>query len=132
MQARFAPADSTLSVGAPGALSIILVNARDVLSLEVVLAYDPSVIEVVDLGPGALLSLDGSTLGVERQLDRGRARARFTRPRPGSGSGAVALLTFKGVREGASPVLIEALTVATPAGPVSVAAGDQGRVTVKP
>jgi general secretion pathway protein D len=129
-QARFAPAAANVKVGETGALGVVLVNGRDVLSVEVVLAYDPNLIEAADLAPGALLSLDGAQVAMERQLDTGRARARFTRPTGGSGSGTVAMFTFKGLKSGTSAVLVEALTITTSSGAQPVAVAGQGRVAV--
>ncbi len=129
-QARFAPAAANVRVGQSGALGLVLLNAKDVIAVEVALSYDPSLIEALDVGPGALLSLDGVNVGVERQIDAGRVRARFTRPTGGSGSGAVAMFSFKALRPGTSAVLVEAMTVTTPAGVLPVPVGGQGRVGV--
>lgn len=130
VQARFAPAVVNVRVGESGALGIVLVNARDIMAVEVVLAFDPALVEAVDLAPGALLSLDGVQVAVDRQLEAGRARARFTRPSPGSGSGTVATLTLKGLKPGVSAVLLDAFTLTTTTGALPVPAAGQGRVGI--
>lgn len=130
VQARFAPSVANVGPGDSAALGIVLVNAHDVMSVEVVLAFDPALVEALDLAPGALLSLDGVQVAVDRQLEPGRARARFTRPSPGSGSGTVATFSFKGKKVGTSAVLVETLTLTTTSGPLTVAVSGQGRIGV--
>jgi general secretion pathway protein D len=130
VQARFAPAVINLRSGETGSLGLVLVNAKDIMAVEVVLAFDPALVEAVDLAPGALLSLDGVQVGVERQLEAGRARARFTRPAPGGGSGTVATLTLKGRKPGVTAVLVDALALTTISGAQAVPVTGQGRVGI--
>jgi hypothetical protein len=132
MRAQFAPQAATVKPGDIGALSVILVGGRDLLAVDLALAYDPGVIEPVDMAPGALLSLDGAQVTGEKQAENGRYRARFSRGTTTSGAGAVAVFTFRGLKPGNASLAVSELTVSTPNGIQRVEVGGPVRVTVQP
>jgi general secretion pathway protein D len=130
--ARLSPADATVHAGLTTTVSVVVMAAQDVNSVDLVLAYDPAIVEAVDVGSGPLLTLDGTPVGVEKGMEPGRLRARFTRTRGTSGSGVIATVTFRAVRAGTSPLTPEALSLGTTAGPMAVPFAGVGRITVTP
>ncbi len=132
MRAQFAPQAANVRPGEVGAVSVIVMGAQDLTSVELIVSFDPGVIEPVDMAPGALLTLDGNAVATDKQADGGRYRARFTRQVPASGAGAVAVFTFRGLKPGNANLGLGALTVTTPAGAQTLEAGSAPRVTVAP
>ncbi len=132
LRAQFAPQTANVRPGEVGAVSVIVMGAQDLTAVELILSFDPGVIEPVDMAPGALLTLDGNAVGSEKQADGGRYRARFARQVPASGAGAVAVFTFRGLKPGNANLGLGALTVTTPAGAQTLEAGAAPRVTVAP
>lgn len=132
LRAQFAPQTANVRPGEVGAVSVIVMGAQDLTAVELILSFDPGVIEPVDMAPGALLTLDGNAVGTDKQADGGRYRARFTRQVPASGAGAVAVFTFRGLKPGNANLGLGALTVTTPAGAQTLEAGAAPRVTVAP
>ena len=130
--ALFSPPEAVLKVGETGTLGLVTVGARDVLSVEVVLTYDPVLVEVTDLGPGSLLTLDGQPTGAEKTLEPGRARARFTRPSGTTGSGAVVVIMLKGLKAGSGSLGVESLVLARTGGTERPAPPAPARVVVSP
>jgi general secretion pathway protein D len=129
----FSPPEAGIRVGQTGALGLVAMGAQDVQSVEVVIVYDPSLVEVVDVGAGSLLTLDGSTVSTERTLESGRARARFTRPTGATGSGAVATVTFRALRQGTGSISLESLVLGRgSAGVERPPAPTPGRIVVSP
>jgi hypothetical protein len=96
------------------------------------ITYDPALLEVQDVSPGPLLTLDGAPVGVNRGLETGRLRARFTRTTGSAGSGVVATMTFRGTRSGTAVVGVESLTLTTGTGSVTVPVAGAARVMVGP
>jgi general secretion pathway protein D len=130
--ARLTPASMSVRVGSTATVSVVVMGAQDVSSVDLSLAYDPTVVEAVDVGSGPLLTLDGTPVGVEKGMEPGRVRARFTRTRGTSGSGVIATITFRGAGPGTSALTPEALTLGTTSGPVPAAFAGVGRIVVTP
>jgi general secretion pathway protein D len=130
--AALSPAEATLRVGETATVSVVLLNTQDLVGIEMVLTYDPALLEAVDVAPGPLLTLDGSAVGVERALESGRARAKFTRSTGASGSGMVATVTFRALREGAGAVTADSLSIVTVTGAQQVGIATPVRVAVSP
>jgi general secretion pathway protein D len=126
------PQESTLDIGESVGVGLVAVGASGLLGVEVVVTYDPVVLEVLDVGPGTLLTLDGVALNIERNLEPGRLRARLTRPSTTSGSGAVVALRLRGLREGEATLTVESVVLNTEAGPVQPAPPAPARVTIEP
>jgi len=128
--ALFSPDE--LSFKGDGRFSLVVVGAQSLTSVEAILNYDPELVEVLDVQPGLLLTLDGSLVGSETSLGAGRVRARFFRQSGLTGSGDVIIYRVRGVRPGASLVRIEALNVATSGGAAPLTLPASLRVTVQP
>ncbi len=129
---RFTPPGITARVGDTGALNIMMINAHDVIAVDVTLSFDPSVLDGVDLVSGALLSADGLVPSVEHQNEFGRLRAKFVRPKPTSGSGVIATATLKALKPGLGIVNIDSLVVTTATGTETPVPTGQGRVIITP
>jgi general secretion pathway protein D len=130
--ARLTPPSASVRAGGTSAVSVVVMGAQDVTSVDLSLAYDPAVVEAVDVTSGPLLTLDGTPVGVEKGMEPGRVRAHFTRTRGTSGSGVIATITFRATAAGTSTLTPEALTLGTTAGPVAVAIAGAGRIVVTP
>jgi general secretion pathway protein D len=130
LMARFTPPQIMPKTGETGSFSIVLLGAENVTAIEAVLSWDPAALEVTDAAAGALLTLDGTAVNVQRQLEYGKARVKFTRPKGVSGSGAVVTLTVKALKAGFGLVNLDGLTVTTPERDESAYVAGQGRVLV--
>jgi hypothetical protein len=130
--AILSPPEVALREGQSAGVAVLLVGARDVLSVELTLVFDPALIQIGDVTPGALLTLDGASVQTERQLESGRVRVRFARPTGAAGSGAVATLTLKGIKAGSGALAVESIAVGHAAGSERPAPPAPGRVVVAP
>ncbi len=130
LRAVWSPAEARAKAGETTTLSLVLLGARNVTGVELQLVYDPAALQVVEVNPGTLLTLDGASVGVERQLESGRARVRFTRPQAATGSGAVAVLKLKALQAGTATVGVESLAV--PGAAEAPAAPAPFRIVVEP
>ncbi len=126
------PADATLKMGETAAVSLVMMNARDLTGIELVVTYDPALVEAVDVAPGTLLTLDGSAVGVDRGLESGRVRARLTRSTGVAGSGMVASIAFRGLRPGPAVITVESLSFNTVTGTERASVAGPARLTVTP
>ena len=130
--AAVSPSEASLKTGETASISMVLLNVQDLIGMEMVLSYDPALLEVADVGAGPLLTLDGAAVGVERNLEPGRARAKFTRATGASGSGMVATVTIRALRQGAGAVTVDSLSIVTVTGSQQVGIGTPVRVVVSP
>lgn len=112
----FSPRDLPLAVGETGQLSVVVMSAEDLVGVEASLSYDPAALEVVEVTPGSLLTLDGSMVAAQRNLESGRVQVSFRRPSETAGSGAVVTLKLKPLRPGSTLVMIDSLDVTTTTG----------------
>jgi general secretion pathway protein D len=130
--AAVSPAEASLKVGETSNVSVVLLNAQNLNGVEMTISYDPALLETVDVSPGPLLTLDGAAVGVERNLEPGRARVKFSRATGASGSGMVATVTFRALRQGAGAVTVESLSIATTTGTEQIGVASPVRVVVSP
>ena len=49
-----------LKAGETASISLVMMNLRDLTGVEVVLTFDPALLEAVDVGPGTLLTLSAA------------------------------------------------------------------------
>jgi general secretion pathway protein D len=124
------PPELRLKAGQSGSVSIVALGAAGVTAAEVVLVFDATALEAVEASPGSLLTLDGSSVGAERNLEPGRVRAKFTRAAPATGSGALTTIQFKTLKPGSATLTIESLTLVTPAGEERPPVPGAGRIEV--
>jgi general secretion pathway protein D len=129
--ASFSPGDARVAAGGTTTVGIVVMGAQNLTGVDLVVVYDPAVLDATDVAAGSLLTLDGARVSADRALDRGRVTARFTRLAGTSGSGVVASIGFRGLKAGATALRVERLdlTSGTGTAPVTVA---PGRVTVSP
>jgi general secretion pathway protein D len=130
--AAISPAEASLRVGETANVSVVLLNVQDLVGMEMVVSYDPALLEAVDVGTGPLLTLDGAAVGVERNIEPGRARAKFSRATGASGSGMVATVTFRALRQGAGAVTVDSLSIVTVTGAQQLGVATPVRVVVSP
>jgi general secretion pathway protein D len=126
------PAELTLKVGEDGGIDIVLLGAKDLVAVDVVVGFDPTLAEGVEANAGALLTLDGAAVGTERSFEAGRLRARFTRPTPTAGAGGVVTFRLKALRAGTGTVAVQSLTLITASGATRTVAVPAARLTVTP
>jgi hypothetical protein len=131
---RVNPEQAQMAVGQTVDVSIEVQNVTDLYAIDVLLAYDPQAVEVIDLDP----TLEGVQVGLGTFLEPGfvilnlvdnnlgRLRLAMTQLNPAtpkSGDGALIVLRLRG-KTTRAPTPIEVLTVklASPAG-VEIAVG---------
>ena len=102
------PPTSAQPVGSTFQVAVMLTGAHDVYSVPMQLKFNPSVLQLVNVDSGDLLSRDGQAVSiVHRDEGNGLVTISTSRP-PGvagvNGQGAVAVLTFKATGAGESPL----------------------------
>lgn len=132
MTVMLSPPDVSLRVGQSAGAAVVLVGGRDVLWVDLTLAYDTTLAQVTDVSSGSLLTLDGSPLQAQRSVEPGRVRVRYTRTTPVTGSGGVAAITLRGLKPGQGVLAVEVLTVGRTGGTETPALPSPGRLVVAP
>jgi general secretion pathway protein D len=130
VSASLSPSRAGARIGETVPLSLVLMNLQGLEAIEVVLAYDPALLDAGDVKAGGLLTVDGAAVGIERTVEVGRMRARLTRPNGVAGSGVVASLAFQAIAPGPAEVRVESIALTTAAGVVRPSAPPPVRVTV--
>jgi general secretion pathway protein D len=130
--AILSPPEVDLRVGQNGSVAIVVVGARDVVGIDLSLAWDGALAEMTDAAAGSLLSLDGVPVAAERALELGHARVKFMRASGVTGSGAVATLTLRGSKPGSGALSVESLTLLHAGGAERPAVPAAGRLVVTP
>jgi general secretion pathway protein D len=128
---RFNPPTIQASTGATVQVTIQVENVKDLLSAAPLkIKYDPAQLRLNDMGPGELMTRDGTRVTAVKDIrnDNGEASLTLARP-PGSGgvsgSGALAVLNFVAVGKGTSKVTVVDSTLKSALGQtVSVALGE--------
>jgi general secretion pathway protein D len=131
VSAQLSPSELRVAPGATTSVGVVAMGVQDLTSVDLVVTWDPRLLEATEVAPGALLTLDGQPVGVERGLESGRLRARFTRTAGTAGSGVVAVMTFRALGSGTGRIAIEQLTLAMAGVPTPVPTV-AGTVTVTP
>jgi general secretion pathway protein D len=124
------PPRPSVRIGETATLSLVLMNLQGLEAVDVVVAFDPALLDATDAKPGTLLTMDGAAVGIERSTEVGRLRLKMTRPTGIAGSGMVASLSFKAIAAGPAEVRVESITLTTAAGTVRPPAPSPVRVTV--
>ncbi len=131
VSAQLSPADLRVAPNGTTSIGLVVMGAQDLTAVELVVRYDPALLEAQEVVPGALLTLDGQPVGVERGIENGRVRARFTRATGTAGSGVVAVMTFRALGAGSGTVTVESLAV-TSGGATAAVPAAGARVAVAP
>jgi general secretion pathway protein D len=128
----FSPPEVSVKAGDLATFSLVVLRVKDLMSVDINLTFDGEALEVVDVEPGSLLTLDGAKPNQEKNIDAGKVHAHFTRPTGTAGSGAVATIRIKGKKPGPATIGIESLAVITPTGRIPATLPGPGRVVVLP
>ena len=132
VSAVFSPPETNVKVNTNGNTSVVLMGAKDVVRVDLALTYDPALVEAVDVASGSLLTVDGASVSVEKNMEPGRVRATLTRPSGVTGSGAVATFTYRGVGVGRSALALESLTLRTATGIQEVLVPAPAQIVMSP
>jgi general secretion pathway protein D len=130
--ASLTPPQVRMRAGETSDLAVVVTNVTDLTQVEVVLGYDPKVVEVSDVRAGTLLTLDGGSVQVDQRGEGGRVRAMLRRTSGVSGSGMAAAVTFRAVAAGTSAVRVESLVLVTGAGSQGPPVAETAQITVQP
>jgi general secretion pathway protein D len=128
--ASFTPNAVAIPTGQTGSVGLIALDVT-FSRLDLVLVYDPTLLEVVDVQPGPLLTLDGTSIGTDKTIESGSARVRFSRPSPVTGSGVVATVLVRALRAGNATLAAAQVTLGGTAGDQGLTVGAVS-VTVTP
>jgi hypothetical protein len=107
----FAPSAAQAQLGGTLAVAIQINNANDVFAAPMRIKYDPKILRLNEIRPGALFSGDGQqpTFTMDIRNEVGEASWNLNRL-PGSsgvsGSGTVAVLTFQVIGKGSTTVTV--------------------------
>ncbi len=118
--ASFSPPEVRVGAGGTATVGIVVMGVQDLTAVDLAVAYDPAILEAVDVTAGSLLTLDGQPVAAERGLETGRVRARFARTVGTAGSGVVASITFRALKAGSSTLSVQSLSVTTGGRPTTL------------
>jgi hypothetical protein len=113
-------------------VAVVITNVRDLTQVDVVLSYDPSVVEAADVRAGTLMTLDGAGVNVEQRGERGRMHAILRRATGVSGSGMALAVTFRSLAQGTASVRVESLVLVTASGSQGPPVAEATQITVLP
>lgn len=130
--ASLTPPQVRMRVGETSDLAVVVTNVTDLTQVDVMLSYDPKVVEVADVRAGTLLTLDGGSVQVDQRGDAGGVRAVLRRATGVSGSGMAVALTFRALAAGTAPVRVESLVLTTAAGSQGPPVAEAAQITVQP
>jgi len=104
------PSATSVAVGGTIQVPIVITGAQDIASVPLQLTYDPSKLELVNVGDGDFLNRDGQAVAlVHRDDGPGNLVVNASRP-PGaagiSGAGVVCVLSFQAKAAGGSSITI--------------------------
>jgi hypothetical protein len=107
----FAPSAAQAQLGGPLAVAVQVNNATDLFAAPMRIKYDPKVLRLNEIRPGALFSGDGQQPTFTRDIRNEVGEASWNLNRlPGSsgvsGSGTVAVLTFQVIGKGSTTVTV--------------------------
>jgi len=124
------PPQGRLKVGETSDVALVVTNVHDLAQVEVVMSFDPAVLEVAGVRAGTLLTLDGTPVSVDQSGDPGRVRARLSRGSGVSGSGMAVAISFRGKAAGASSVRVESMALGVAGGVQSPSVAEATQLTV--
>lgn len=134
---RVMPASQGASVGIPFTVDVTVENVVNLGAYELVLGFDPAVIQYLSAQPGPFLGSTGrevNCLSPERSGSSVRMVCLTLRSEPAgpNGSGVLATFTFLPVDVGQSDITIEGLILTTPLAKVIAVGKQDGSVTTSP
>jgi general secretion pathway protein D len=106
---RVDPPSLSPTAGSTFTVNVVVAGAKDMYSAPVQISYDPSLLQLVNVSNGDMLSRDGQAVALVHREDAGSIQANATRP-PGSGGisgdGILYAITFQAKAKGATSVNI--------------------------
>ncbi len=129
------PANANQTVGSTFQVAVMAANARDLYSVPIQLQFNPSVLQLVNVDAGDLLSRDGQAVAIVHR-DEGNGLVTISTSRPPNvagvnGQGSVATLTFKATAAGDSNLSLVKVGARNSAQANLPAVGSQAVVHVK-
>ena len=133
---NFDPPSITQARGSTFTVNVALAGAQNAYSVPFQLAYDPKILQVVNVSNGALLSQDGQAVALVHRDDQGTGLLQVTATRPPgaggiSGSGTVVTVTFMAKAPGQCVLAISKGGTRDPNMQATLAAGGTATVTVQ-
>jgi general secretion pathway protein D len=106
---RIDPPNLSPAAGSTFTVNVLVSGAKDMYSAPMQISYDPSLLQLVNVANGDMMSRDGQAVALVHREDGGSIQANATRP-PGSGGisgdGIIYTLTFKAKVAGTTSVNI--------------------------
>ena len=132
----FEPATITQPVNTTFMVNVSLSNTANVYSVPAQIAYDPRILQLVNVSNGGMLSKDGQTVGLVHRDDQNAGVLQITATRPPgapgiTGQGPVFTLTFIAKAPGQTTLAFRQAGARDPAMQAIPVTGGQAMVTVK-
>ena len=127
----------TPTVGSTFSVKVVVSNVKDLFSAPMQISYDPSVLQLMNVDSGDMLSRDGQAVALVHREDvnNGTIQANASRPPSSggvSGDGTVYTLTFQAKQKGNSVLAVARPTVRNSAMQSIPLVTTPGTVTVGP
>jgi general secretion pathway protein D len=132
----FEPATINQKAGSTFAINVMLNGAQNISSIPVQVTYDSSMLHLVNISNGDLLSKDGQAVALVHREDTKAGTIQMTASRPPStpgvsGNGSVFTLTFLAVKSGQATLSINRAVLRDAAMQSQNAAGSQAIVSIQ-
>ncbi len=132
----FDPAMINQKVGSTFAVNVMLNGAQNISSVPVQVAYDPKMLQLVNVSNGDLLSKDGQPVALVHREDTRGGSIQMTASRPPStpgvsGNGSVFTLTFLAVKSGQATLSVNRAVLRDATMQSQNAAGSQAIINIQ-
>jgi len=132
----FDPAMISQKVGSTFAVNVMLSGAQNISSVPVQVAYDPKMLQLVNVSNGDLLSKDGQPVALVHREDTQAGSIQMTASRPPStpgvsGNGSIFTLTFLAVKSGQATLNVNRAVLRDAAQGSQNAAGSQAIISIQ-
>ncbi len=132
----FEPATINQKVGSTFAINVMLSGAQNISSVPVQVIYDSSMLQLVNVSNGDLLSKDGQAVALVHREDTKAGTIQMTASRPPStpgvsGNGSVFTLTFLAAKSGQATLSINRAVLRDAAMQSQNAAGSQAIISIQ-
>lgn len=135
LSVRLDPGTVTQSQGSTFALNVVLTHGQDITAIPVQVAYDPNVMQFMNVSGGDFLTKDGQAMSLVHRDDAATGKLLVNAQRPPgtagvSGDGTVFSLMFKAKNKGAGVVSISVPSARNSQNQTLTVQGSQAAVTV--
>lgn len=132
----FDPAAITQPKGATFAVNVLLSNAQNAYSVPLQVAYDPKLLQVMNVSNGDLLSRDGQAVALVHRDDESTGTLQITATRPPgvagvSGQGSIVTLTFMAKAPGQATLSISKGGMRDPSMQPTLVNGASATITIQ-